>query len=401
MKAIYLFSVLAACLFFACAKDEPAPQVLKLSNTSLHFSGNGGSWQITVTSNCDWRVEGATEWCTTNTTAGSKSASFTVRIDTNYSDQARSARLSVACDRSSVEIDILQDVLSGETHYVLPVIFHVFYSDEKDSEQYVSAETIHRLIANCNAMYSNSLGSVDMNLELVAATEDPDGNPLAEQGIERIYRSSSTQMSCERFMDNNTQDAGLMWNPNRYINVFLYTFSEENTLGISHLPFTPRDNSLPGLTANNAYYTQLPAYVYCISLNNTHIHEESAVTTLAHELGHYLGLHHVFSEDGCEDTDYCEDTPTYNRTEYEAWIEELSSPLYFYDVVKRKDCSGKEFISENVMDYDVSYQRLFTADQFLRVRHVLENSPLIPGPKNVVLTRSMGEDEAIPARFIK
>lgn len=48
--------------------------------------------------------------------------------------------------------------------------------------------------------------------------------------------------------------------------------------------------------------------------------------TLAHELGHYLGLHHVFAEekndkgytsiDDCQDTDYCEDTPSYNILEY-------------------------------------------------------------------------------------
>ncbi|MDE6451752.1 MAG: hypothetical protein K2L23_05595, partial [Odoribacter sp.] len=39
------------------------------------------------------------------------------------------------------------------------------------------------------------------------------------------------------------------------------------------------------------------------------------------------------------------------------------------------------FISRNVMDYDYTYQDEFTEDQYKRIRHVLENSPLIPGIK--------------------
>ena len=48
--------------------------------------------------------------------------------------------------------------------------------------------------------------------------------------------------------------------------------------------------------------------------------EEDVVVTLAHELGHYLGLFHVFAEDrnngvidSCVDSDYCQDTPSYNK----------------------------------------------------------------------------------------
>lgn len=404
MKTKYWLFLLALCLLFACAKDEPAPQVLKISTPSLHFSGKGGNWQITVTSNCDWKVEGATDWCTTDTTAGSKTASFVIHVDTNRTTRSRSAQLSVTCDQSREQITIQQDTLSDEYHYKLPVIFHVLYSEETDSGQNVPAEILHRLIAECNAIYANRAGkmeSVDMNLELVAATEDPDGNPLTEQGIQRTYRSNSTQISCESFMTNNTQDVGMMWDPNRYINVFIYTFTEENVLGISHMPFTPKDNSLPGLAATNAYYSQLPTALYGISLNNLAIHSPEGIITLSHELGHYLGLFHVFDEEGCEDTDYCEDTPTYNRAGYMEWLEQQPLPLYFPEVAKRTDCSGYTFTSYNIMDYDFSYQDRFTADQYLRVRHVLENSPLIPGPKNIIFTRSTGHDEALPARVMK
>ena len=55
---------------------------------------------------------------------------------------------------------------------------------------------------------------------------------------------------------------------------------------------------------------------------NSNIHDISV--TIAHEMGHYLGLHHCFTEnengdmgDSCADTDFCEDTPSYNRIEYQ------------------------------------------------------------------------------------
>lgn len=402
MKTLrYLLPILAVSLFFACAKDEPAPQVLKLSQNSLHFSGKGGAWQITVTSNCDWKIEGTTDWCTTDITEGSKTNKFVVKTDTNNTSKPRSAQLLLTCAQERLTLSVEQDTVSGEYHYKLPVIFHLLYSDENDSVQNVPAEVISRLIAECNNMYSNNIQSIDMNLEIVPAKNDPEGNPLQEEGIQRIYRSGSAQMSCNSFMNNNTKDIDMLWDPNDYINIFLYTFTETNTLGISHLPFTPRDNSLPGLTANYAYYTQLPDFVYCISLNNTYINEADAVKILAHELGHYLGLLHTFSENTCEDTDYCNDTPTYNRTAYEEWLLGLTPPIDFYQVVKRTDCSGTEFISYNIMDYDISYLNQFTADQFLRIRHVLENSPLIPGPKNIILTRSMMDDEKVPAKFVE
>jgi hypothetical protein len=63
---------------------------------------------------------------------------------------------------------------------------------------------------------------------------------------------------------------------------------------------------------------------------------------------------------------------------------------------QRKTDDGITFTSYNVMDYYYSHMNQFTADQFLRVRHVLENSPLIPGPKNISVSRSIMEESETP-----
>ena len=112
------------------------------------------------------------------------------------------------------------------------------------------------------------------------------------------------------------------------------------------------------------------------------------------------GLHHVFSEKDCEETDYCDDTPSYNREEYLSWLQE-NQEISFLQKCQRNGCESGTFISRNYMDYDYSYLELFTPDQFLRVRHVLENSPLLPGPKNILVTKVACEETIPPIRTME
>ena len=116
--------------------------------------------------------------------------------------------------------------------------------------------------------------------------------------------------------------------------------------------------------------------------------------TLAHELGHYFGLRHAFSEAnvGCLDTDYCEDTESYDYQEYTMFVQQIyqlmeeqgqdyADSFDWECLFERSTCKGAKFVSHNIMDYAYSYLDEFTADQRLRVRHVLDYSPMIPGPK--------------------
>ncbi|MEG0797060.1 MAG: zinc-dependent metalloproteinase lipoprotein [Odoribacter sp.] len=403
MKARLVFLLLFSILcIWSCAKDEPAPQVLKISENSLHFSGNGGAWQLTVKSNSSWKISGQNSWCTSSKTTGNNTEYIMIKIDSNDTKASRTTRLLVSSDRSQAELTIEQDTASGNYHYTLPVIFHIFYGNEADSTQNIRSNIIHQIIEKCNDQYRKNINSVNMNTELVAATEDPHGNILPEPGIERILKSNAVGMSCNNFMaETNTTDVHFVWDLNKYINVFVFKFKETNISGISHLPYTPRENSLVGLVATNTYYTQQPNYVHCISLNGNYINEKDAYQTLAHELGHYLGLFHTFVKENCDEIgDYCDDTESYNRAEYETWLKEQTPPMEFLKVVKRTACGGSSFTSHNVMDYYYSYLDQFTPNQYSRIRHVLENSPLTPGPKNVIITRAAVEYEIPEVRFL-
>src|SRR5690606_21248963 len=94
--------------------------------------------------------------------------------------------------------------------------------------------------------------------------------------------------------------------------------------------------------------------------------------TATHEIGHYLGLRHIWGDTSdCATDDYCADTP--NATSALETCETRSS----CDVVEMK---------ENYMNYTPDMcQNIFTMDQKYRIRTVLENSP-----RRATLATSLG-----------
>lgn len=392
---LFIFLFLPVFVLLSCAKDEPAPQVLKTSERSIHFSGNGGVWMLTINSNTSWQVEGVTDWCTVDKPDGYNTTNLVISVEPNSTGASRSTNLQISSERDLVNVSVEQDTISGEFHYELPVVFHIIYSDSEDTLQNVKTEVITTIIEKCNQLFQNSQGSVDMNLHLTPATHDPTGKELAEPGIDRIQRTNSAYKSSESFLkETNTIDGDLLWDPNQYVNVFVFTFVESNVSGRTTLPHTPRQNSLIGLHANNIFYTKTPNFPWGITLNNKYIYEPDNFQTMAHELGHYLGLFHVFMTED-QPTDYCDDTYAYDRAEYENKLKN-NPDLTLQEKYQRQSIESITFTSYNVMDYYYSYLNQFTADQFLRVRHVLEHSPLIPGPKNITVTRGLTEETEAP-----
>ena len=309
-----------------------------------------------------------------------------------------------------------EPAITDDYNYNLPIIFHVLYKDETNRLQYISPNRLSQILDIVNGLYKKATQSADMNLTFTLATTDPKGAVLSTPGVEYIKWTEEYPINCENFMNDDTTEGGkgyvkYLWNPNHYINVMVYNFTSDLTsnstiLGISHLPFTTTgSNSLEGLNEIKHAHLELAnlSFPYCVSINSLYINEQSTTDiyntldvtiTLAHELGHYLGLHHVFSEDkltgetlnDCKDSDYCDDTPSYNKIKYDIDYEyafQTHQGNTYANLVKRENCDNIKFISRNIMDYSISYSDQFTQDQRNRVRHVLMYSPLIPGPKKV------------------
>lgn len=344
--------------------------------------------------------------------------------------------------------------------YKLPVIFHVLYSDANDQNQYIPASRLKQILDNVNDIYAGNTystqfntTSANINLKFVLAQYDESGNKLSTPGVEYVKWTGDYPIDPYAFMNNNDKEyVKYIWEPNDYINIMMYNFkstdgSNSETLGISHMPYKIKGDAIEGLTELDANKINISkknlAFPYCSSINSKYAwknsnglyYESDRYTnsdhkllektvyawqiamdinvTLAHELGHYLGLHHAFTEkettdgfesiDDCANSDYCDDTPDYNRIQYQKDLDTYQnnltgSSLSITKVTERNNCKAETFTSENIMDYYYSYGFKISNDQKWRIRQVLYYSPLIPGPKK---TRTSSAAKASVTRAVE
>lgn len=431
MKIKHLFFLFILTSFFAGCKDSESDSLqFELSESAFNnVSYEGATLEVQITAGAAWTASSDAIWCTPVSTEGTGSQKISIEVDGNLEAAERTAIITIASGKTKKNIEIYQNASEGEIHYKLPVIFHVLYQNESAPLQYVSKDRLADLLNKVNNYYKDHVKSIDMNLSFELATEAPKGKELAAPGVEYIKWTGAYPIDCAEFMSDNSRDnASLLWEPNDYINIMIYNFKSDDsgsvTLGISHLPFTTQgDNLLEGLNETEYSFLSLDnlRFPYSVSINSLFINDESdnqyyrttdVIVTLAHELGHYLGLHHVFSEDGeggildgCSDTDYCDDTPTYNKVYYDEWfsLQIQSGVNDLATLVKRENCLTNEtFNSTNLMDYSICYSNQFTSNQRDRIRHVLTYSPLIPGPKKgQSKTRAVEGLLDLPIRVIK
>lgn len=306
----------------------------------------------------------------------------------------------------------------GEEGAVLPVVFHVLYRNADDPSEYIPASRFAELLRHVNSIYKGGRygESVDGKVRFVLAQVDERGREMSVPGVHYVRWTEEYPIDCEKFMNGNyVQSRAIIWDPNRYVNVMVYPFAPEGdgniTLGLSHLPFTRSGgNPLQGLeVAPKGRLTKANlSYPHGVSINGLYVWKDEqgkyyqsskydtgvkvaynvlnddVVVTLAHELGHYIGLLHVFSDESTSvDPDYCDDTPTYVRSLYTQWMARyLAYPpvggVQLNDLLQRTSPSGTTFVSTNVMDYAMTLGYELTRDQVQRIQSVISTSPLMP-----------------------
>lgn len=438
-----------------------------------NVAAEGDTLKVIISSDRKFVPITETDWLSANLPAGRSRNKVTINVRPNLSDKERVGEIAFVIaedeegekDRVSITVHQRgrdQSFAIDSVMYEIPLIFHVITNPEdiakKDAQNNdndpnndytkVNAESLQRLVEQVNLLYSgnppypkammkgkeyNRAGLTNSRIRFVLATKDPDGKRLSPSGI---TSHDMTERSLDPAAVMQDKKGGIYHSMSypisRYINVYVFPFKPgkdvgQITLGISHLPYLVTEHKLEGLGTFDRVIKGFDNYNHCIVLNYqqfenrvketqsiSRIHETltPAAVTLAHELGHYLGLGHVFAEkmvegetsalqltEECLDSDYVEDTPSYNRIAYNRVMSEQIAALessqgstaqsVLTSLLARDLCDGRfNQTSFNLMDYEVSYNDRFTPGQISRMRQVLYYSLTVPGDKLVSPTRS-------------
>jgi hypothetical protein len=263
---------------------------------------------------------------------------------------------------------------TSEDKLYIPVVVHVIHRGEAvgvgtniSDEQIVSQikvlnDDFNRLNAdasNTPAEFQSVAGS--MTIEFVLAKQDPDGEET--NGIVRV-RGSRTSWSTS---NDGALKATSYWPAEDYLNIWVTNLSS-TLLGYAQFPVS----DLAGLEdADDNRLTDGVVIDYLVfgSIDDGSFDLEDDFNkgrTTTHEVGHYLGLRHIWGDDdgACGgDGDYVSDTPDQS--------EESSGCL-----THPQTTCGVHKMFQNYMDYtDDACMNMFTQEQVNRMITVMENSP--------------------------
>ena len=289
---------------------------------------------------------------------------------------------------------------SAEEVYRIPVVIHVIHNGEAEGQGgNISDDQILSQIQVLNEDYRRLNGdtintseifqpvAADTYIEFQMAERDPDGQET--DGIVRVQGTKS-EWNATNSDDNVELKSLSMWPPEDYLNIWVTSLAN-NYLGYAQYPITSLPGSVPPFDRETdgvvIHYMAFGSRTYG-SFNLFNSYDRGRTTT--HEVGHYLGLRHIWGDIvGCDGTDYCDDTPQ----AYDSYSSCSNIDPFTCD---------SEDMFQNFLDY--SYDRcmnIFTDDQKQRMRIVMENSPrrfsLLsspglnppPGDQNLMIVREI------------
>ena len=159
-----------------------------------------------------------------------------------------------------------------------------------------------------------------------------------------------------------------IWNPDKYLNIWVVKFSAGSLLGYAQFP---SNSTLTGINVNGGPastdgvvigYSFFGSSAYFPS--GTYAVRYDGGRTTTHEVGHWLGLRHIWGDGDCTVDDFCADTPNAGQENY-------GCPKGADSCI---DSPGLDMI-ENYMDYtNDTCMNIFTADQKNRMITVMNNS---------------------------
>lgn len=244
----------------------------------------------------------------------------------------------------------------------IPVVFHII-TDGAGVDN-VSAALIQAQLDQLNLDFRNLAGSTDpvasdVEVQFCLATLDPADNVMAEPGINRVTAHGGGPFTTN--VVDNTIKPATQWDPEQYMNIWSANLSN-GLLGWAQFP---SNSGLAGMNANGGAANTDGVVIGAGTVGSVANPGPSAPynlgRTLTHEVGHWVGLRHIWGDGGCGVDDFCGDTP-------ESDASNGGCPNH-------TSCGTQDMV-ENYMDYtNDACMNIFTADQKARVRAVMAASP--------------------------
>ena len=282
-----------------------------------------------------------------------------------------------------------RDLQRQQAVFQIPIVVHVLHAGEPiGTGRNISDAQILSQIAVLNKDYQRLNADASMtptefqgvagslDLEFVLAKQDPEG--FATNGIVRIQGPQPSWSINE----NYNLKAMSYWPAEEYLNIWVCDLT--GILGYSQFPVS----GLPGLenSSGNRLTDGIVIAYKAFGSNEGGgtfdlLTKYSQGRTTTHEVGHFLGLRHIWGDDegGCDGTDYVDDTPNQSGNS-------TGCPDH-----PRVTC-GVTSMYQNFLDYtDDTCMNLFTRGQIDRMTEVLQNSP-----RRASLLTSPGLADPIP-----
>jgi len=260
----------------------------------------------------------------------------------------------------------------------IPIVVHVIHNGEAvgegsniseaqiQSQIQVLNEDFRRMNADTIDTPEEFLNvAYDTKIEFVLARQDPEGLPT--NGITRTRGT----MSGWRISDNNELTSLSFWSSYDYFNIWVTNLLPASLLGYAQFPISDLEGLETEFNANPNVDGVVIGYKYFGSSELGDFPELKSPfdlgRTTTHEIGHFLGLRHVWGDvlnaAGCEIDDYVSDTPISNMN-YLGCAEHPQS-----------SCGSVDMTSNYLYFSDDACMDIFSKDQTERMRIVLDTSP--------------------------
>jgi len=193
------------------------------------------------------------------------------------------------------------ETASPSATLTVPVVVHILWrtpaEDIADDQVRSQIESLNADFARGNADFFRvpavfAARAASTGIRFVLATTDPDGRPTT--GIVRKRTSAQLWINDDRIKSARTGGSD-PWDTHAYLNIWVGNLSP-SLLGVATFPGTPADRD--GIVIrHNAFGTR-----------GTATAPWDKGRTLTHEVGHWLGLRHLWGDTPCGD-DGIDDTP--------------------------------------------------------------------------------------------